>query len=262
MPVDMSQIPPQTQQALAASQGVTDPSQMEAILAQLAQDPEALAAAMQQLGINVTADQLHQIAEDWVDQAADNASGTNPDAAEQQSTQAEGDDAESDAPQQQSSSAPAAADDGEADEGVPPGGADSGGIDDAAMEARAMAQRQAGGAAPPMAGRGGAVGRAAGAAGSRGSMDDLISAAMMQQSAAGDPNAAVPDAAGMTNVPGAAKFSSMQRPKLPHSTSSVASSDPRMKQMIANIYRSVAAQSAGADRAGAPVGPRTGGSGR
>lgn len=77
-PVDMSMIPPQIQQQLAAQAGARGPQDIQAILVQLAQDPQALAQALQQFGINVTPEQLQAVAEDWVDQAASRAAGETP----------------------------------------------------------------------------------------------------------------------------------------------------------------------------------------
>jgi hypothetical protein len=247
MPVDMSQIPVGTQQALAAQQGAISTTDMEAVLAQLAQDPEQLAQAMQALGLNVTPEQLMQVAEDWQDQAADKASGA-PEAADES--------AEADQPQAASGADEMA--EGTSDDTQGPGG--SIGQDDAA-EANAMASAsEASDARPTPTGspRGGAamanragVPRGVGAAGVAGSpagaatMDDLVSA-MMMQGAAGNPNAAVPRAGNFRAPRGAAA--------LPHSPSAGASSDPRMRAMISNLYRS--ASTAPVERTGAPAGPR------
>jgi hypothetical protein len=77
-------------------------------------------------------------------------------------------------------------------------------------------------------------------------MDDIVSAAMMQQMA-GNPNAPVPTGP------------QMPRPGMPRTPSAAASGDPRMRGLIANIYRSVAAQNSAADRVGVPTRPRVAG---
>ena len=74
MPLDASQLSPAVLQQLAVQQqGAAGGDNTTAILQQLAQDPQAMAAALQQMGIQVTAEQLMQVAENWIDGAASKA---------------------------------------------------------------------------------------------------------------------------------------------------------------------------------------------
>jgi hypothetical protein len=71
--VNTGNIPPQALMALQQQSGGMD---IAGILAQLAQmSPEEVSSALQQLGINVDAETLHQAASDWVERAGDKAAG-------------------------------------------------------------------------------------------------------------------------------------------------------------------------------------------
>ena len=110
MPVDMSRIPAQTQQALAAQRGATNAQDMTAVLEMLAQDPQSLSQALAALGIQVSPDQLQTVAEDWVDQAAEGASGEagEPSEGQASSQAAEGGEEAGDTSQQQGATPPSA----------------------------------------------------------------------------------------------------------------------------------------------------------
>jgi hypothetical protein len=254
---DMPQVPPQIMQALQQQQQAgASSSSIGDMLEQLMQmSPDQVAQVLTQMGIQVTPEQVQTAAENWVDSAAGKASGSEGE--EDQATEPTTDAGEMA--------------EGTADDTQGPGG--SIGQDDAA-EAQAMAdESEASDARPTPTGspRGGAAMAAAG--GSRGAsaaggppggaMDDLVSAMMMQR-AAGNPNAAIPRV-GPRQAPGAGSGSSNFRAprgpaQIPRSPTAAASGDPRMKGLISSIYRQNAAQAAGVNRAGAPAGPRTGGS--
>jgi len=244
MPVDMSQmqtqLPPQVMQALQQQQGAgADAGDMLQQLMQMS--PDEVAAVLQQMGIQVTPEQVQTAAENWVDQAAEDASGNaaSPaqadDGGEVEEPQSSPDDA-----QTPPSSAPATGDDEEAEpapddeeaegEGQLPAGARptaySGGANAGSDPrlAAALAAAQGGGGAMPR-GVGGPPGIPTGG----GPMDDLISAQMMQR-AVGNPNAAVPRGPG---VPMPRSASAIPNPR-----PSGSANNPRMAAMIADIYRS------------------------
>lgn len=254
MPVDMSQIPVGTQQALAAQRGAISTTDMEAVLAQLAQNPEQLAQAMQALGLNVTPDQLMQVAEDWQESAAEKAGGGSDQPAE---TEDQAEAAAGETPEQE-------AEEGD-DAALPPNAQPTGYSPQASPVGSAGGPTPEGspnapGGPPMAAGSGG--GGAGGGSGGGGNMDDIVSAMMMQR-ATGNPNAAVPRV-GPRQAPGAGSgnrnFNVPRGPaQIPRSPTAAASQDPRMKGVISDIYRKNAAQAAGVNRAGAPAGPRTGG---
>ena len=208
MPVNAAQVPPQALQAL--QQSGAQGGDITEILAQLAQmSPEEVSQALAQLGVQIDPETLQQAAEQWVDRAAEDASGnkaapTTPDDESSEPTpDSEPAEGETETPTQ----------DDEAAEPTP---------DDEAAEGEAP--QQAGGSAMPR-----------GPSDASGGMDDLISAAMMQ-GAAGNANAPVPVApqarrAGMPAMPAG---------RLPSRPSGPAT-DPRMAAMIANVYRQQAA---------------------
>jgi len=225
MPVDMpqmqTQLSPQVLQALQQQQGAGAVDIGDMLQQLMAMSPEEVAATLQQMGIQVSPEQVQSAAENWVDQAADDASG-NP---AQPSTQADDggespeDQSSPDDAQSPPSSAPAAPDD-EAAEPTP---------DD--EEAEGESEQVPAGASPQQQGAT-AMPRGGMPSGAGGSMDDLISAAMMQQ-AAGDPNADVPTARGMPSGP--ARPMRPSAPSIPMRGGPTA--DPRIAAVIANAYR-------------------------
>lgn len=199
-------IPPQVLAALQQqSQGMSG-GDITSILAQLAEmSPDELSAALQQLGINIPPDQLVSAAENWLESAAGKQAGTadeeagetTPDdetaeaeapaaapAQEQAQEQADEEGGDIEGQMQNEESAEQAA--------LPPNARPTGYSPQQVPQAAAMPPTQA--RAMPVSGSGrlppSAAMRSAASSGST-TMDDLISAAMMQQ-AAGNPNAAVP----------------------------------------------------------------------
>ena len=216
-----TQLSPQVLQALQQQQGAGAVDIGDMLQQLMAMSPEEVAATLQQMGIQVSPEQVQSAAENWVDQAADDASG-NP---AQPSTQADDggespeDQSSPDDAHTPSSSAPAAPDD-EAAEPTP---------DD--EEAEGESEQVPAGASPQQQGAT-AMPRGGMPSGAGGSMDDLISAAMMQQ-AAGDPNADVPTARGMPSGP--ARPMRPSAPSIPMRGGPTA--DPRIAAVIANAYR-------------------------
>jgi len=180
--MDLSQIPPETLQQVMQTLGITDPNE----LMQLIQDNPQAAQQVLSMIMGGSASGASTEGSDWVEGAADEASGATVN--EPQSTAA-GDESESDAasPPADASASPAPMQDDEAAEGEAP---------------------------MPASGRGGTV-------------DDLISAQMMQR-AAGDPNAAVPRAGG--------------RGKNPRMPLKGAPQGGGQQAMIAELYRQMAAK--------------------
>lgn len=212
--VDMSRIPVETQQAVAAQQGATNQSDMTTILATLAQDPQALAAAMQQLGLDVTAEQLQEVAEDWVERSADDLVG---------------DEEAEDSGSAESEPQPAAAgDDVESDAEGPPADTASASpapTDAEMTDADAMAAEASAAGVPSMPNP--AMGSNSAMARMNNPIDDIISAQMMQ-SAVGNPNAPVPQ--GM-------QVGRQQRPGIPASRMPPSAGGNKQQQMIAEIFR-------------------------
>jgi hypothetical protein len=239
--VDMSQlqqsIPPEALAAIQQRQGGMNGADVGMILQQLMEmSPEEVAQVLAQMGIQVTPEQVHSAAENWVDQAAgkqaaggvdeeDAADSGADEAAEGEAPQAPAADleqAEAAAGETPSDEA-AEGDEGDGDGAqLPPGaqptmqqGPAAGGAREAALAELMQSQPQSGGGAMPR-GAGGPSG---------GPMDDLISAQMMQR-AVGNPNAPVPTAA---------------RSPIPMPRANAAgtpSANPRMGAMIADLYRS------------------------
>ena len=238
------QLPPEAMQALQQQQaGGAD---ITGILAQLAQmSPEEVSAALAQLGVQVDPEQLQEAASDWVEQSADKASGDAEDGEQSADAAAEG--ASDEAPVSDATpSAPPTAD----DEATTAADAEQ----SEAMEAQAQASPAEAAMAAASSSGGGSMPSnrmpSGGGGGRMPPMDDLVSAQLMQ-GAAGSPNAPVPQVAGAQN------FTRMRVPGgLPRSQSGAASGSPEMKDMIANLYRQISAQSN--TRAGVPTGPRTG----
>jgi hypothetical protein len=202
--------------------------------------PDEVAAVLQQMGIQVSPEQVQTAAENWVDQAADDASG-NPaqpstqadDGGESPEDQSSPDDAHtpsSSAPTDNEPAEPAPDDEEAEGEGQLPAGArptaysGAGSTSGDPRMAAALAAAQGGGGAMP---------RGVGSAGPpgipSGPMDDLISAQMMQR-AVGNPNAAVPTGPGVP-MPRSAGA-------IPNPRPSGAANNPRMAAMIADLYRS------------------------
>ena len=234
MPVDTTQIPAQALQALQQS-GVQG-GDITQILAQLAEmSPDEVSQALAQLGVQIDPATLQQAAEQWVDQAASDASG-NPatedtegadrtrgiDPADQQEEEAEGETGPSSPAEEEA--------EGEGENAEIPANARPTGYQGGASIPRAgAAAPAAGGAAMPSGAnvvRGPSIPTGAG-----GTMDDLVSASMMQQ-ATGNPNAAVP-VGGRGNVGMPRSASAIPNPR-----PSGAANNPRMAAMIADLYRS------------------------
>jgi len=193
---EQMQIPPQVLAALQQQTQGMNGGDITSILAQLAQmSPDEMSAALQQLGVNIQPDQLVSAAENWLDQAADTQAGTGDSAAEEATetpaqAQQEQDDGGDDGGDGQSAQADTV------DEGTLPPGATPASFRPQAAADEAESQptnteqvpnmpTAARGRMPPSAAMQGA------AASGAGTMDDLVSAALMQ-SAAGNPNANVP----------------------------------------------------------------------
>ena len=233
MPVDTGQIPVQALQALQQS-GVQG-GDITQILAQLAEmSPDEVSEALAQLGVNIDPATLQQAAEQWVDNAADSASGSPTDDTETPTEDAgeadrtRGIDPADQEEMDEGEPAPASPGEEEAegeDASIPAGARPTGYQGSGAVLRATAAAPAAGGAAMPRgvgAGPPGVPG---------GTMDDLVSAAMMQQ-ATGNPNAAVPVGGG-GNVPMPRAASAIPNPR-----PSGAPNNPRMAAMIADLYRS------------------------
>jgi hypothetical protein len=232
--VDISQIPAQQQQDIAATLGIKNMSDVQAAMARLAQNPRLLNQVMLQLGIIVPDDAPIQgeaaptagddgvASEDaWQDEAADQVVDDGESATDYQPPL--DDEAEDDVEPSVSSSAAnkidaeaAEADAEYADEGdTTPEPEDSVPAEvtpTPAAQAQSM-PRTRGNVTP---------------------MDDIISAAMMEQ-ATGNPNAPVPGASRLPPTPPAAGVTPALR----------GAPSPTSQQMIAQIYRQIAAQQAG-----------------
>ena len=78
---DMPNIPPQILAALQQQQqaGASAPDIGDMLQQLMQMSPDEVATVLQQMGIQVTPEQVQSAAENWVDQAADSASGSNPD---------------------------------------------------------------------------------------------------------------------------------------------------------------------------------------
>ena len=237
MPVDTTQIPPQALQALQQS-GVQG-GDITQILAQLAEmSPDEVSQALAQLGVNIDPQTLQQAAEQWVDQAADSASGSSTDDTETPTEDAgeadrtRGIDPADQEEMDEGEPAPASPGEEEAegeDASIPAGARPTGYQGGGAVPRATAAMPAAGGAAMP---RSQVTGPPIPSGGAVGTMDDLVSAAMMQR-ATGNPNAAVPSVGGTGNV-GMPRAASA----IPNPRPSGAPNNPRMAAMIADLYRS------------------------
>lgn len=233
MPIDAGQIPPQALAAL--QQSGAQGGDITEILAQLAQmSPEEVSQALAQLGVQIDPETLHAAAEQWVDQAAEDASGNaaTPDTEGADRTRGvdpadQEEEAEGEGPGSPPAT-PAEEDaEGEGENAEIPAGARPTGYS-GGVRAGAAAPA-AGGAAMP---RSQVTGPPIPSGGAGGTMDDLVSAAMMQR-ATGNPNAAVPSVGGTGNV-GMPRAASA----IPNPRPSGAPNNPRMAAMIADLYRS------------------------
>lgn len=167
-------------------------NQNPAIMQQIAQEPALLAELLKHMGVDRS--DIDEVGE-WMDKSADDVSGS---AESEPQPTAAGDESDAEAPPVDASASPAPIEsDDEAAEPMP---------DDEVVEGEA-----------PMARGGGSAG---------GTMDDLISAQMMQR-AAGNPNAAVPRVGGKG-----------KSPRMPLPTNS----GNNQQQMIADLYRQMAAR--------------------
>lgn len=228
MPVDPAQIPPQAL-AMMQQSGVQG-GDIAQILAQLAtMSPEEVSQALAQLGVQVDPETLHDAAAQWVDQAAGRASGDDEEAepvADDEAAEGEaapktdpyeGDRTRGIDPQDQEEADKAQP---EEDSALPPNAQPTG-----YTPRPTAAMPVSGGAAMP---------RSVGAGPpnvSGGTMDDLVSASMMQQ-ATGNPNASVPvGGGGNVGMPRSAGA-------IPNPRPSGAPNNPRMAAMIADLYRS------------------------
>lgn len=232
---DTSQIPPQIlaalqQQQQAGASGV-DVGDMLQQLMQMS--PDEVASVLQQMGIQVSPEQVHSAAENWVDQAADDVSGSSPDDETTEATpDSETAEGESNPPSSAANleGAEAAAGEQPADDAAEGDEGDNSQLPPNAQPTSQRGSSRAAAVAEPTA-----VGADAMPSGVRGgasapnTIDDLISAQMMQR-ATGNPNALVPSGRGAVPMPRSASALPTPRP-------SGAASDPRMKAMIADIYR-------------------------
>jgi hypothetical protein len=236
-----SNIPPQALAALQQQQaGGTD---ITAILAQLAEmSPDEVAAALQQLGINVDPNTLHDAAAQWVEQAGDKQTSSSSSSSEEQppapapAAESEG---EEDAPTATASPSPPIGDDEAAEvaEGAPD---DESAEGEDASDMATPGQAAGGAVSMPRAGGNsrGAPPNSAPIAGRRGggmNMDALISAALSQ----GDPSSMPPP----MRPPGGAG-AQMRGPTMPTAPTAptAAGEDPRARAMIASIYRDAASK--------------------
>lgn len=235
---DTSQIPPQIMQAMMQQQqsGASGPDIGDMLQQLMQMSPDEVATVLQQMGIQVTPEQVHDAAENWVDKAADDASGT-PDTPAEETTQADAGEDEASPPDATQSSASApdnevaeAAPDDEAEEGELPPNAQptqqQGKGADPRLAAIAAAQA-GGGGMPPRMPSGGPPGIPSAGGGP---IDDLISAQMMQR-AVGNPNATVPSPKGGIPMPRSASAIPMPR------AGGGAPSNQQMSSMIADLYR-------------------------
>lgn len=227
MPDIPQNIPPQVLQALQQQQQGMSGGDITNILAQLAEmSPDELANALQQLGVQVQPDQLVDAAQNWLESAGDKQTGASAD--EEADTEGadrtygvdpadQGDEEAGEPPAQQTPQEEQDEGDGEDAAALPPNAQPTSyspqtqmaGTPPAPMQVQQAPMQGApaampvppGGRIPPAAAMRGA------ATGAGSTMDDLISAAMMQQ-AAGNPNAAVP-------------MPRMKRPKMPSTPTSL-----------------------------------------
>ena len=216
--MDMSQLPPQVLQMLQQQQqSGAGSAGIEQVFQQLMQmSPDQVAQALQQMfGVEVTGPEVEQAAEGWLEQAGDAQASAG-------STEADAGEDEASPPDATQSSASAEVEepqaDSESDEGeLPPNAQPTGysGGGGAGIPSGAM---PSGGGAMPRMPRGGPTGPSV----PGGSMDDLVSAAMMQ-SVAGNPNAKVPISA---------------RGAIPNPRPSGAADNTRNAAMIADLYKS------------------------
>jgi hypothetical protein len=231
----MPQIPPEAMAALQQQQsGGMD---ITGILAQLAEmSPDEVAAALQQLGINVDPDTLHDAAAQWVERAGDKQTSGGADD-EQQPAAADGEGEEEGASPSPTPSAPTT--DDEAAEAAPDDEYAEG-----EGEADDAASGQGGGSAIPTPRTGGnsrstaanpALARRGGGGGGGMNMDALISAALSQ----GDPNSMPPP----VRPPGVGASRGAMPP------TPATGQDPRTSAMIASIYRDAASKPRAASRA-------------
>jgi hypothetical protein len=236
-----SQLPPEAMAALQQQQaGGTD---ITSILAQLAEmSPDEVAAALQQLGINVDPSTLHDAAAQWVENAGDKQAGSGADD-DQQAAAADGEGKEDAATTSPPSTPSAPTTDDEAAEATPDD-EDSEGEGEVATAGQGGAGAgypvRAGGtsrSAPTNAANVG--GRGGGGAGGGGgmNMDALISAALSQ----GDPNSMPPPMPMPMRPPGASAQMRGGAPTMP-TAPTAAGEDPRMRAMIGSIYRDAASK--------------------
>lgn len=263
MAITYESLPPHIQQLLLQQFGVRNGSDAQAAVAQLAQNPELLAATLQKLGINIDAEgavQLQDQAQDWINQAASEQAGEAPPRVPQDG---EGEEAP---PETEPETEPQ---DGDGDEEV--AGTDA----DASEEEPDSAEVDEGEGSPPQAAAQGASGDSdmpatRASAATAATVKDIVSSATGPRGAPSirggvAKQVSVDDAItemlskGRQEGGSAPQGRNFKQPRvaMPHSKSAAASSDPRMKKMIADIYRTVANQSSGPERAYQPSGDRT-----
>jgi hypothetical protein len=174
-------------------------NQNPAIMQQIAQEPALLAELLKHMGVDRS--DIDEVGE-WMDKSADDVSGS---AESEPQPTAAGDESDAEAPPVDASASPAPIGEDESDdEAVSSDQMDDTAYNAAPTDGDAMAKMNPSG----------------------GTMDDLISAQMMQR-AAGNPNAAVPRVGGKGKNP---------RMPLP------AGGGGNQQQMIADLYRQMAAR--------------------
>ena len=194
---EQTQIPPQLLSALQQQTAGMSGGDITGILAQLAQmSPDEMSQALQQLGVNISPDELVQHAENWIDQAADASAGVEGSAEEEAAESPAQEQQEQDSGGDNSDDAESAPSGSADDATLPPGARPTAQTGEAGQAAEATQAGSPPTQVPnmPSAGRGRMPPSAAmqsAAASGAGTMDDLVSAALMQQ-AAGNPNANVP----------------------------------------------------------------------
>jgi len=242
---DMPNIPPQILAALQQQQqaGASAPDIGDMLQQLMQMSPDEVATVLQQMGIQVTPEQVQSAAENWVDQAADSASGSNPDDETAEPTP-DNEPAEGEAAPTANNLETAEANAGEQPTDESDEGEDGGALP---PNAQPTAQQGAGASSgegevdPRMAamlaaqGGGGAMPRGPAGIPTGGPMDDLISAQMMQR-AVGNPNATVPQGPGVGGSGGVPMPRSANA--IPTPRAGGGANNPRMAAMIADIYRS------------------------
>lgn len=256
-------LPPQIQQLLMQQFGARSGDDVKAVVAQLAQNPELLAATLQKLGVNIDAEgavELQQQAQGWIDQAASEQAGEAP-----PRVPADGE-SEEPPPSEEAPDAPAEGDGDEESAGVEEDQSETQSDDAEIDEGEGSASEDASAGA----GGGGNMQATRASSATAAQVQDLVSSATGPRNVASNRGGvakqmsmddAISEMLSKGRQEGGASPQSRNfktpRVTMPHSKAAQASNDPRMKKMIADIYRTVANQSSGPERAYQPSGDRT-----